>query len=164
MAGHCHGPNGILSLSSGESGGGSEFDSTGFVSARFFDQCPLFAPDGTPVGGIAGLFWGLWDLKKRQIRVLHANSFIEDPTRIYRAVRFAVRLNFQLEVQTEEYIRYAIASGIYDKLHHEKPQAPALTTRLRAELKYLLTAKYWKPALQLLDDLGALKCIHKIWL
>ncbi|MEB3225976.1 MAG: CBS domain-containing protein [Synechococcus sp.] len=112
-------------------------------------------------GELLDFFGGLWDLKKRQIRVLHANSFIEDPTRIYRAVRFAVRLNFQLEVQTEEYIRYAIASGIYDKLHHEKPQAPALTTRLRAELKYLLTAKYWKPALQLLDDLGALKCIHK---
>ncbi|BAW96551.1 polyA polymerase family protein [[Synechococcus] sp. NIES-970] len=112
-------------------------------------------------GELLDFFGGLWDLKKRQIRVLHANSFIEDPTRIYRAVRFAVRLNFWLEVQTEEYIRYAIASGIYDKLHHEKPQAPALTTRLRAELKYLLTAKYWKPALQLLDDLGALKCIHK---
>lgn len=112
-------------------------------------------------GELLDFFGGLWDLKKRHIRVLHANSFIEDPTRIYRAVRFAVRLGFQLEVQTEEYIRYAIASGIYEKLHHEKPQAPALTTRLRAELKYLLTAEYWKGALQLLDDLGALQCIHK---
>jgi tRNA nucleotidyltransferase (CCA-adding enzyme) len=112
-------------------------------------------------GDLLDFFGGLWDLKKRQIRVLHANSFIEDPTRIYRAVRFAVRFGFQLEVQTEEYIRYAIASGIYEKLHREKPQAPALTTRLKAELKYLLTAKYWKATLQLLDELGALKCIHK---
>ncbi|AFY36626.1 Polynucleotide adenylyltransferase region [[Leptolyngbya] sp. PCC 7376] len=112
-------------------------------------------------GDLLDFFGGLIDLKKHQIRVLHANSFIEDPTRIYRAVRFAVRLNFALESQTEEYIQYAIASGIYERLHHEKPQAPALTTRLRAELKYLLTANYWKPALQLLDSLGALQCIHK---
>ncbi|MGB2925318.1 MAG: CBS domain-containing protein [Limnothrix sp.] len=112
-------------------------------------------------GELLDFFGGLQDLQQREIRVLHANSFIEDPTRIYRAVRFAVRLNFQLETETEDYIRYAIASGIYEKLHYEKPQAPALTTRLRAELKYLLTAKYWKSALQLLNDLGALKCIHK---
>ncbi|OKH16902.1 CBS domain-containing protein [[Limnothrix rosea] IAM M-220] len=112
-------------------------------------------------GELLDFFGGLDDLKKRQIRVLHANSFIEDPTRIYRAVRFAVRLNFALESQTEEFIRYGIASGIYERLHHEKPQAPALTTRLRAELKYLLTAHYWKPALRLLDALGALQCIHK---
>ncbi len=112
-------------------------------------------------GDLLDFFGGLTDLKKREIRVLHANSFIEDPTRIYRAVRFATRLNFTLESQTESYIRYAIASGIYERLHHEKPQAPALTTRLRAELKYLLTAHYWKPALKLLSDWGALQCIHK---
>ncbi|MGL5079701.1 MAG: CBS domain-containing protein, partial [Waterburya sp.] len=42
-------------------------------------------------GDLLDFFGGLVDLYSRQIRVLHANSFIEDPTRIYRAVRFAVR-------------------------------------------------------------------------
>jgi tRNA nucleotidyltransferase (CCA-adding enzyme) len=100
-------------------------------------------------------------LRSRQIRVLHPNSFIEDPTRIYRAVRFAVRLGFEIESQTEEYIRYAIASGVYERLRLENHQAPALTTRLRTELKYILQANYWKPALKLLADLEALRCLHQ---
>ncbi|MGL4884133.1 MAG: CBS domain-containing protein, partial [Waterburya sp.] len=61
-------------------------------------------------GDLLDFFGGLVDLYSRQIRVLHANSFIEDPTRIYRAVRFAVRLGFMIEPQTEAYIHYAIKS------------------------------------------------------
>jgi tRNA nucleotidyltransferase (CCA-adding enzyme) len=111
-------------------------------------------------GEILDYFGGLLDLQARQIRVLHANSFIEDPTRIYRAVRFAVRLGFQIDAQTEGYIRHAIASGIYRQIQAELSQAPALQTRLKAELKYILQSPYWKPALRLLADLGALQCIH----
>lgn len=105
-------------------------------------------------------FGGLLDLQAGQIRVLHANSFIEDPTRIYRAVRFSVRLGFQLEPQTEAYIRNAIASGIYHRIQVEMDSTPALQTRLKRELKYILQAPYWKTAMRLLDDLGALLCIH----
>ena len=105
-------------------------------------------------------FGGVLDLRSRQIRVLHANSFIEDPTRIYRAVRFAVRLGFQIEPQTEAYIRYAIESGVYQRSLLENTKAPALQTRLKAELKYILQAPYWESALQLLASLGALKCLH----
>ncbi len=111
-------------------------------------------------GELLDFFGGLLDLEAKQIRVLHANSFIEDPTRIYRGVRFAVRLGFYLEPQTEEYIRYAINSGVYDRTARENSRAPALQTRLKAELKHILEAPYWKLALQLLGDLGALKCIH----
>ena len=121
-------------------------------------------------GELLDFFGGLLDLKGKEVRVLHANSFIEDPTRIYRAVRFAVRLNFDIEPQTETYIRYAIESGIYDKLKLKNHVTPALTTRLKAESKYILEANYWKPALQLLSDLDSLKCLHnqvilddKIW-
>ncbi|MGD1921534.1 MAG: hypothetical protein ACFCAD_23160 [Pleurocapsa sp.] len=39
--------------------------------------------------------------------------------------------------------------------------SPALTTRLRAELKYILQANYWKPALKLLAKLNALSCLHQ---
>jgi tRNA nucleotidyltransferase (CCA-adding enzyme) len=111
-------------------------------------------------GELLDFFGGYLDLRSRQIRVLHPNSFIEDPTRIYRGVRFAVRLNFEIEPQTEEYIRYAIQSGVYERLRLENHQAPALTTRLRAELEYILQAPYWKSAVQLLASLGALGCMH----
>ena len=112
-------------------------------------------------GDLLDFFGGLLDLRSRLIRVLHPNSFIEDPTRIYRAVRFAVRLGFTIESQTESYIRYAIKSGVYERLRLSGRQTPALSTRLRAELKYILQAHYWKPALQLLDELDALSCLHQ---
>ena len=112
-------------------------------------------------GDLLDFFGGLLDLRSHQIRVLHANSFIEDPTRIYRAVRFAVRLDFTIESQTEDYIRYAIDSGVYEKFRRSESQTPALSTRLRAELKYILQSNYWKPALKMLDRLNALTCIHQ---
>ena len=111
-------------------------------------------------GDLLDFFGGLLDLRSRQIRVLHPNSFIEDPTRIYRAVRFAVRLGFTIESQTEEYIHYAVKSGVYQELRISDRQTPALTTRLRAELKYIFQSNYWKPALKLLDRLDALSCLH----
>ena len=111
-------------------------------------------------GDLLDFFGGLIDLRSRLIRVLHANSFIEDPTRIFRAVRFAVRLGFAIEPQTEEYIEYAIQSGVYEQWRISDRQTPALTTRLKAELKYILQANYWKPALQLLAKLNALSCLH----
>ena len=117
------------------------------------------------VGELLDHFGGLSDLQDKKIRVLHANSFIEDPTRIYRAVRFAVRLGFDIEEKTEGYIRYAINSGVYDReivgKAEKNRRAPALETRLKSELKYILQAPYWKPALQLLGSLGALRCIHR---
>jgi tRNA nucleotidyltransferase (CCA-adding enzyme) len=108
---------------------------------------------------------GILDLQTRQIRVLHANSFIEDPTRIYRAVRFAMRLGFTIEPQTEQLIRYAIASGIFQTIRDPTNPSfgavtPALQTRLKAELKYILQASYWLPSLHRLADLDALTCIH----
>ncbi|MEM9770738.1 MAG: CBS domain-containing protein [Cyanobacteria bacterium P01_D01_bin.73] len=120
-------------------------------------------------GELLDFFGGLQDLQRRQIRVLHANSFIEDPTRIYRAVRFAVRLGFSLEPQTEGYIRHAMAQLpqtapeiAQNNRHNSQPvrRQPALETRLKAELKYILQTSYWRGALTLLDNLGALVCIH----
>lgn len=111
-------------------------------------------------GQLIDFFGGRRDLQAKQIRVLHANSFIEDPTRIYRAVRFAVKLGFEIEPQTEGYIRYAIASGIYDRIQADLPKAPSLQNRLKTELKYILQASFWRPALKKLNDLGALACIH----
>ncbi len=112
------------------------------------------------VGQLLDFFGGMVDLQQRSIRVLHANSFIEDPTRIYRAVRFAVRLGFTLDSQTEGYIHHAIDSGIYTQMQRQVKQVPALQSRLKNELKYILEAHYWQPALRLLDQLRALRCIY----
>jgi tRNA nucleotidyltransferase (CCA-adding enzyme) len=111
-------------------------------------------------GELIDFFGGLLDLQAKQIRVLHPNSFIEDPTRIYRGVRFAVRFGFEIESQTQEFIQYAINSGVYDRTAQTNIKTPALQTRLKAELKYILQAPYWKSALQRLHELGALQCIH----
>lgn len=112
-------------------------------------------------GEFLDFFGGLEDLKQGQIRVLHPNSFIEDPTRIFRAVRFATRLGFALESQTESYIHSAIASGIYAQIQLSADKAPALQSRLRNELKYIFQLPQWFQALSLMERLGALQCIHR---
>ncbi|MGI0491662.1 CBS domain-containing protein [Alkalinema pantanalense CENA528] len=114
-------------------------------------------------GEMLDFFGGVLDLRAKCVRVLHPNSFIEDPTRIYRGVRFAARLGFEFDAQTERYIRHAIASGIYDQVRETqngKVIAPALQTRLKAELKYILQAKYWRLAVCKLAELDALRCIY----
>ncbi|MFN6325375.1 MAG: CBS domain-containing protein, partial [Aphanizomenon sp.] len=111
-------------------------------------------------GELLDFFGGFIDLQNQEIKILHPNSFIEDPTRIYRGVRFAVRLGFSLESETENYIRYAINSGVYNRTSQENSKTPALQTRLKTELKYILAASYWQSALELLNNLGALQCIH----
>jgi tRNA nucleotidyltransferase (CCA-adding enzyme) len=105
-------------------------------------------------------FDGVGDLQSQQIRCLHPNSFIEDPTRIFRGARFAVRLGFEIETQTAAYIRYAIESGIYQRTARSHSRTPALQTRLKTELKYLFQVPYWRSTLELLASLGALQCIH----
>ena len=111
-------------------------------------------------GKLLDFFGGVLDLQRGWVRVLHANSFIEDPTRIFRAVRFAVRFGFEIEPETERFIRHAIASGVYERSRSLNPRTPALQARLKSELKYLLQASYWPRALRELDRLGALQCLH----
>ncbi len=111
-------------------------------------------------GILLDLYGGLADLHAKQLRVLHSASFIDDPTRIFRGARFAARLGFQFEPQTAADFRAAIASGIYQQTASDRPKVPALQTRLKAELKYLLQTVYWRSALESIDELGALQCIH----
>ena len=106
------------------------------------------------------LFAGLIDLQAKQLRVLHPDSFVDDPTRIFRGARFAVRLGFKFETQTAEYIRAAISSGIYVQTAQAHSRVPALQIRLKTELKYLLKVSYWQPTIELLANLDALQCIH----
>lgn len=63
---------------------------------------------------------GQRDLEEQTIRVLHDLSFIDDPTRIFRAIRLSTRLGFILEVNTEESLRGAIAAGALATVSRER--------------------------------------------
>ena len=56
--------------------------------------------DGSHFGKIFDFWGGYSDLQQKQIRVLHALSFVDDATRMLRAVRFAERFIFEIEPQT----------------------------------------------------------------
>jgi tRNA nucleotidyltransferase (CCA-adding enzyme) len=96
-------------------------------------------------GELIDHFDGLTDLKKKIVRILHPFSFIEDPTRIVRAVRFAARLGFHLDSKSKERAKKAIAMGIFDELGG---------VRLREEIRLILDSPNRIVALDLLGELG----------
>lgn len=72
------------------------------------------------IGTFVDYYNGREDLEKRQIRVLHNLSFVEDPTRIMRALRFAVRYEFTLEEETQGFARKAIEDGVFENLSYRR--------------------------------------------
>lgn len=94
---------------------------------------------------------GLGDLQRRQLRVLHDQSFIDDPTRILRVVRIAARLGFSIEPHTRELIGAALAQGIFRQI---TPQ------RLLHEWLLVFHEPEPERALALLDELGVLQALH----
>lgn len=101
--------------------------------------------DGDHVGEIVDLFGGIADLERGIVRVLHENSFIDDPTRIFRAIRYERRLRFEIEPQTLGWLlrdKGGIARLSGDRVRHEiaylleEPLRIAMLTRL-AELGVL---------------------------
>ncbi len=102
-------------------------------------------------GLLVDFFGGRRDLKEKTIRVLHDLSFIEDPTRAFRAVRFAVRFGFRLSAHTEELLRSALEMGLFERLSG---------SRLYEEM--LLIFKETEPVLAIkkLQKYGLLKVLH----
>ena len=92
-------------------------------------------------------FAGVNDLTQGKIRVLHSESFKDDPTRIFRAARFAGRFGYELEWRTREWLLEAL-SGQYP--------ARLSGARLREELVPLLMEKDPRPSFRLLSQWGAL--------
>jgi tRNA nucleotidyltransferase (CCA-adding enzyme) len=97
-------------------------------------------------------FGGRHDLKDKTLRVLHSLSFIDDPTRVLRAVRLELRLGFRISSETLRLVEVALDEGIFDLLSG---------SRLRDELVMLLD----DPALALrgierLAELGLLRVLH----
>ena len=113
--------------------------------------------NGLQAGEILDFFGGLEDLECQTIRVLHPNSFIEDPTRLFRAIRFAVRLGFSLDDRTRDYAREASAIGGDRVLSSAvREQGP----RLKQELSYIFRADRWWLAFEQLQELNALRYVH----
>lgn len=74
-------------------------------------------------GEIVDYVGGLKDLKNKKLRVLHDNSFIDDPTRIIRGLKFAMRFNFELEEHTkklqDEYLKNINYDMSYKRIKKE---------------------------------------------
>lgn len=102
-------------------------------------------------GLLIDFFGGQRDIKEKTIRVLHNLSFIEDPTRAFRAIRFSERFGFKLSKHTEALIRSALRMNLFEKLSG---------TRIYEEL--LLTFHETEPVrtLKRLSEYGLLKVIH----
>ena len=67
-------------------------------------------------GQLLDFFGGQRDLKERSVRILHNLSFVEDPTRLFRAVRFEQRLGFRIGRQTERLMRTAVRLNLVRKV------------------------------------------------
>jgi tRNA nucleotidyltransferase (CCA-adding enzyme) len=100
-------------------------------------------------GELIDLYGGRDDLKNKLIRILHEKSFIDDATRIWRAIRYEQRLGFQIEPETLKLLKrdrkYLKTAGGY---------------RLRHELELALSEKDPENALIRADKLGVLKELH----
>ncbi len=105
---------------------------------------------GDRYGQLVDFFGGRKDLQKQEIRVLHSLSFIDDPTRAIRAVRYARRLGFAIAGDTRNLISTAVSEGVFNRLTGQ---------RLRRELEHLLAEPHPTPSLALLAELDLLTAI-----
>jgi tRNA nucleotidyltransferase (CCA-adding enzyme) len=104
--------------------------------------------DGHHFGEVHDYFGGLSDLERKIVRVLHSLSFVDDPTRMLRAVRYEQRYGFSIEPRTLQLMEEA------------KPLIPRLSSeRLRHELDLILEESNSAAMLSRLDELGLRKAI-----
>ncbi len=104
-------------------------------------------------GTLIDYFGGQRDIKDRVIRVLHGLSFIEDPTRVFRAVRFEQRYKFRIDKHTLNLIRNAAKLDIFARL-----SGP----RLLSELIHILEETNPIPALKRMVELNLLNAISPL--
>ncbi|HEY9076834.1 MAG TPA: CBS domain-containing protein [Anaerolineaceae bacterium] len=112
--------------------------------------------DGRHYGDLYDFWGGRRDLRRGLVRVLHSLSFVDDPTRLLRAVRFEQRFGFKIEERTRELMNQAremIRQVSGDRLRHElylildEPQAIAMLARLEelGLLHAIHPALSWNP-------------------
>ena len=103
------------------------------------------------LGDLIDFYGGERDLKKKVVRVLYNLSFVEDPTRIFRAIRFEQRYGFRIDPQTRGFIENALGEGLFERLGNE---------RMRDELILILNEKKPLAAIKRMEEFRVLKYIH----
>jgi tRNA nucleotidyltransferase (CCA-adding enzyme) len=106
---------------------------------------------GDDYGRLVDPFGGRLDLEEKRMRVLHNLSFIDDPTRIFRAIRYENRYGFRMDEHTLGLARGCIEMGLVGDLS---------SARLRDELVALLEEGEVEHSILRLAELGADKAIH----
>ncbi|MCW8858196.1 MAG: polya polymerase, partial [Deltaproteobacteria bacterium] len=101
-------------------------------------------------GQMLDFFGGQRDIKDKSIRVLHNLSFIEDPTRLFRAIRFEQRLGFRIGRQTERFMRSAVRMKLVKKVGG---------ARIMNELEQILDEPQVVAALERLEQFDLLQFI-----
>ncbi|MDY6820532.1 MAG: CBS domain-containing protein [Deferribacterota bacterium] len=103
-------------------------------------------------GKIIDYYGGLRDIADKKIRVLHNLSFIEDPTRGIRAIRFAIRYKFDIGKHTTRLLKNAVDLNLFSRV-------PG--SRFWYELRHLLEEDGYLEGLKLLDTFKILPFIHE---
>jgi tRNA nucleotidyltransferase (CCA-adding enzyme) len=91
------------------------------------------------------------DIKEKSIRVLHNLSFVEDPTRVFRAIRFEQRFGFAISRLTAGLIQNAVSMDFFRELSGR---------RMFNELQLILQEENPAAAIARLNDFGLLKVVH----
>ncbi|MCL1889690.1 MAG: CBS domain-containing protein [Desulfovibrionaceae bacterium] len=104
-------------------------------------------------GDLVDPFGAQRDMKEKSIRVLHSLSFVEDPTRVLRAVRFEKRFGFRMDQQSEKLIKSCLQLGFLRNLSG---------SRLFNELKHIFNEKNPLPCLERMDSMGVLAEVHPL--
>lgn len=97
---------------------------------------------------------GRADLRSKTLRPLREDSFVEDPTRLFRAVRFAARLGFAIPAPAARWMRAARVAGALETIS---------ATRLRREVAYLLEETSRAPAVRLGATHGLWRGVAEGW-
>jgi len=127
-------------------------------------------PNGEGAFCLIDFFNGERDLKNKEIHVLHGSSFIDDPCRLFRAIKFEQRFGFKIGKQTEAWMRAAIKKDLVDSLSGTRLlNEITLILKEKHPLKYILRMKEfdllkYKSSLIILDsaDLEALERIETV--
>jgi tRNA nucleotidyltransferase (CCA-adding enzyme) len=102
-------------------------------------------------GTLIDFFSARKDIKEKIIRVLHNLSFVEDPTRVFRAIRFEQRFEFTIGKLTAGLIANAISMDFFRELSGK---------RVLTELRLILQEENPVAAIRRLNDFDLLKVIH----
>jgi tRNA nucleotidyltransferase (CCA-adding enzyme) len=103
------------------------------------------------LGATYDFFGGFRDLRRGTVRVLHNLSFVEDPTRLLRAVRYEARLGFEMDRHTLSLARGCIEMRLVGDL---------ASARLRDELLDLLSERQVVAALARTAEIGLDRALH----